>query len=92
MTDWDSFTSYFIGELQRQVIDTENDELLNGDGTAGHMAGLLNTSGILTHATSTDNGLDGAELAIVKLRAGASLAEGILQQSVRLPICRSRRG
>ncbi|MDN4519604.1 phage major capsid protein [Mycolicibacterium austroafricanum] len=78
MSDWDAFTSYFLGELQRQVIDTENDELLNGDGTTGHLAGLLNTSGILTHATATETGLDAVELAIAKMRTGAALAEANL--------------
>jgi HK97 family phage major capsid protein len=51
LTDWDVFASYFTNELQRQVIDAENAELLNGDGTTGHLTGLLSTSGILTHAT-----------------------------------------
>ena len=78
MTDFDAFTSYFTGELQRQVINVENDELLNGAGTTGHLAGLLNTSGILTHATATDTGPDSVELAIAALRTGAALAEANL--------------
>jgi len=32
MTDYDAFTSYFTDELQRQVVNVENDELLNGAG------------------------------------------------------------
>ena len=78
MTDWDGFTSYFQAELQRQVIDTENAELLNGDGTTGHLTGLLSTSGILTHATGSDTGLDSVELAIAALRTGSALAEANL--------------
>ena len=77
-SDWDVFASYFTNELQRQVIDAENNELLNGDGTTGHLSGLLSTSGILTHATATDTGLDSVELAIAALRTGSALAEANL--------------
>jgi HK97 family phage major capsid protein len=78
LNDWDVFASYFTNELQRQVIDAENNELLNGDGTTGHLTGLLNTSGILSHATSTDTGLDSVELSIAALRTGTALAEANL--------------
>jgi HK97 family phage major capsid protein len=47
LTDWDAFNGYVQTELTRQVINVENAELIAGDGTTGHLTGLLNTSGIL---------------------------------------------
>ena len=50
-------------------------ELLNGDGTSGHLTGLLHTSGVLTHAVVTpETGLDGLEIAITNLKMGPQLA------------------
>ena len=65
-------------EIVRQVINVENAELLSGDGTTGHLTGLLNTSGILTHAVGTDTVLDAVEISIAALRTGAALAEANL--------------
>lgn len=72
--DHDAFVSYVQTELSQQVIDVENNEFLNGDGTAGHMTGLLSTSGILTHTIATETPLDAVEQAIAQLRVGSSLA------------------
>lgn len=60
------------------MINVENAELLSGDGTTGHLTGLLNTSGILTHAVGTDTVLDAVEISIAALRTGAALAEANL--------------
>lgn len=73
--DYDTFVSYVQAECMRQMIDTEDSELLNGDGTAGHITGLLATSGILTHAVGTDTSLDAVEISIAALRTGSSPAE-----------------
>lgn len=78
ISDWDGFQSYFQAELQRQVIDTENQELINGDGTTGHLTGLLATSGILTQAVGSNTPLDTVSLAIAALRTGSALATGNL--------------
>jgi capsid protein len=56
ISDWSNWTSYVQGELFRQVIDVETSELLGGNGTTGHLTGLLHTSGILTHDASADTG------------------------------------
>ena len=54
----------------------ENAELLNGDGTTGHLDGLLATSGILTHArVAGERSIDSVDIAIAALRTGSSLAE-----------------
>jgi HK97 family phage major capsid protein len=78
LTDWDAFNGYVQTELTRQVINVENAELIAGDGTTGHLTGLLNTSGILTHAVGTDTPLDAIEISIALLRTGTALAEADL--------------
>jgi HK97 family phage major capsid protein len=79
--DWDAFYQYAVGqELFRQVIDTENNQILNGAGTGTDMVGFYSTTGILTHDCSLDTGTnvtvwDSLEIAIAALRAGSALAE-----------------
>lgn len=83
LSDFPTFLGYATTELTRMMADTENSEILNGSGTGGHMTGLLNTSGILTHDASTDTGtnvtaIDGIEKAIAQLRVGSALADADL--------------
>jgi HK97 family phage major capsid protein len=79
LSDWSEFNNYVQTEIVRQVANVETAELLSGDGTAGvHLTGLLNTSGIQTHAVGTDTPLDAIEIAIALLRTGAALAEANL--------------
>lgn len=75
LQDWPAFLSYVTGEVFREVVNVENQELLNGDGTTGHLTGILHTSGILTHATGSATALDSIESSIALLRNGAALAE-----------------
>lgn len=74
MSDWPAFVDYVRTELMSHVVSVENRELLNGDGTTDHLAGLLTTSGILTRATGADAPLDVIESAIAQLRTGSALA------------------
>jgi HK97 family phage major capsid protein len=53
ISDWDTFTQFVQQELMRRVVDVENHELLLGDGTTGHLTGLLGASGVLTSDAST---------------------------------------
>jgi HK97 family phage major capsid protein len=46
--------------------------LLNGNGTAPNLLGLLNVSGILTRARGTDSNLDALLKSVTDLRAGSS--------------------
>ena len=78
LQDWDVFVNYLTNELTRQVVNVENAELLAGDGTTGHLTGFLSTSGILTHAVTTETSLDAVEESIAALRVGAALAEANL--------------
>ena len=75
LADFGSFHGYVQNELSRQIIDKENDQILNGDGTGQNLAGLLHTSGTLTHAKGTDSNLDAIEQAIAQLRTGAAYCE-----------------
>ena len=77
ISDWPAFQSYCGTELYRQIIDSENDQLLNGDGTGLSMTGFFATQGILTEdatVTAPDTALDAIERAIAKLRVGPALA------------------
>jgi HK97 family phage major capsid protein len=78
--DWDAFSQYALAELYKQVIDTENTQILNGAGTGTDMLGFYNVSGVLVHDCSLDTGTnvtvwDSLEMAIAALRSGSALAE-----------------
>jgi hypothetical protein len=79
--DYESFTASVQIELVRQVVDTENLELITGNlgSTPSDITGLLATDGILVHHLGDDPGgttpLDAFEMSIAELRVGPSLAE-----------------
>lgn len=76
-SDWPAFQSYCGGELYRAITDTENDQILNGDGNTGSMVGFYETPNILTHTSTvvgSDTHIDSIEEAITKLRVGPALA------------------
>jgi HK97 family phage major capsid protein len=83
INDFEAFHQYAGVELQRQVVDQENQQLLTGSGTAPNMTGFFNTSGILIHDASTDTGTgvtvwDSLNIALNLLRTGPALAVGNL--------------
>jgi HK97 family phage major capsid protein len=83
INDFEAFHQYAGVELQRQVIDQENQQLLTGSGTAPNMTGFFNTTGILTHDCTTDTGTnvtawDSLNVALNLLRNGPALAVGNL--------------
>ena len=60
----------------RRVVNVENHELLLGEGTTGHLTGLLGASGVLTFDASTaSHPIDAIESSITLLCTGLSLAE-----------------
>jgi HK97 family phage major capsid protein len=75
ISDFPAFLTYTTSELFREIVNVENLELLSGDGTAGHLTGILHTSGILAHATGSATALDSIESSIALLRNGPALAE-----------------
>jgi HK97 family phage major capsid protein len=75
LSDFDTFSNYVRVELQRQVIQTENNELLYGTGGATGIFGFLTASGGLSFDASTaTQGIDAIEQAIAAMRVGPSLA------------------
>jgi HK97 family phage major capsid protein len=79
--DFTGFTAYVTQELERIYVDTENAQLLTGDGTGTNLHGLLLQSGILTRDYTTDHtadatvtGLDVIVNAVADLRTGAAFA------------------
>lgn len=52
------FVSALTADLIRDLISTENEQLLAGSGTAPDLRGILNTTGIQTRARGTDSNLD----------------------------------
>lgn len=86
--DFEAWYAYVSLEIGRQLVDSENNELLNGDGTTvdngdgtttTHMTGILHTSGILTHTVGqSETPLDAIESSIEALRSGPALAEANL--------------
>lgn len=54
LADWAALQGLIDDELRLDVLETEEDEILNGDGTGEHFTGINNTSGIQTQAWSND--------------------------------------
>jgi HK97 family phage major capsid protein len=61
-------------ELARACYDLESDQILNGNGTAPNMLGILNTPGLLTRAVGTGTAIDAIVSAFADLRVGPSFA------------------
>jgi HK97 family phage major capsid protein len=83
--------SYVNGRLVLFVQLAEEDQLLNGSGTAPNLRGILNRSGLTSaQAVSTDSRVDAIFKEITKIRAGAFLEPDALVinptdwQSIRL--------
>lgn len=76
--DWDAFVQAVTTELTSRIVDLENAEIITGDGTTGHLDGLLADNGHLTHDASgvvgPDTALDHIEEATAELRTGPALA------------------
>ncbi|HEX2893164.1 MAG TPA: phage major capsid protein [Marmoricola sp.] len=75
LMDFAATASYVSNELVAAVVAAENDQLLNGNGTAPNIEGLLSVAGVLTRAQSTETALDTLEMALNDLRVGAAFTE-----------------
>jgi hypothetical protein len=76
LSDFPTFSEYVDVELTREVTNTENNQILNGDGTGDNLLGLLRAPGTLSRAKgSTDAALDVLEQGITDLRNGPSFCE-----------------
>lgn len=78
LQDFADWSNYVPSELQRQLIDAENQQILNGDGTGTNILGLLNVTGIITATYAPTSGLptlpDIFGTTIAAMRTGAALA------------------
>lgn len=72
--DFPGFVQIVQGELVRSLIAAENFELLLGDGTTGHLDGLVHQAGLHRTAATGENGLDVVEQGITDIRSGSSFA------------------
>ncbi|MEY2500596.1 MAG: hypothetical protein QOI07_930 [Verrucomicrobiota bacterium] len=75
IADYAAVASFINMRLPYKVERKEEDELLNGTG-AGHITGILQTSGIQTQAKGADTRADALFKAITNVRFGSGLAEG----------------
>lgn len=66
--DFPTVRSYVDFRLPFMVEQEEEDQLLNGDGVAPNILGLLNTVGIQTQAMGADTSVDAVHKAITKVR------------------------
>jgi HK97 family phage major capsid protein len=80
LEDWEQARSYLDGRLEIFVLLTEEDQLLNGNGTAPNILGILNRTGLQTpQARGTDSRADAVHKMITKIRAiGFLEPEGIV--------------
>lgn len=76
--DYLAVASFINMRLPYMVDRTEEDELLNGDGTGTHLTGIMNTTGIQTLAKGADTTVDALYKALTKVRWGnlAGAAQG----------------
>lgn len=90
MEDAPMMEDYINTRLQQFVAYREDSQLLNGNGTAPNLRGLLNTVGIQTQAKGADPTPDAVHKAITKVATGSFLAaDGVVMhpndwQDIRL--------
>ena len=71
LKDTDVLASFLTTQLFYMLREAVEEEILNGDGLAGHLRGILNTSGVQTQAFATD--------AVTTLRLAALKLENVGQ-------------
>lgn len=69
LSDSEALGRFLSAEMNYMLLDAIEDEVLNGDGTTGHLAGILNTSGVQLQAFDTDP--------LTSLRMAALKAENV---------------
>lgn len=84
IADTDYLVSVINSQLVGRLLVVEEDQILNGSGTAPNLRGILNRSGIQTYATSATytaaKGFDGIFHAVTMVATGAAqeTADGIV--------------
>ena len=83
--DFEATRAYINLRLAYMVAMKEDDALLNADGTANQIRGLLQTVGIQTQAKATDTAPDAIMKAITKIRTiGFFEADGVILNPIDL--------
>jgi HK97 family phage major capsid protein len=72
MADTDYLVSVINSQLVGRLQVVEEDQILNGDGTAPNLRGLLNRSGIQTYATEAGEWADGIFHAVTLVSTGSA--------------------
>jgi HK97 family phage major capsid protein len=67
--DFPAMQAYIDNRLRYMVGSQEEAQILNGDGNAPNMTGILQTSGIQTQAVGSDTNLDAIHKALTKVRS-----------------------
>jgi len=75
IADFDQFLNVISDEMLAGLINTENDQLLNGTGVSPAQQGILTATGIQTRAKGTETSLETLFLAGQDLRTGTSFVE-----------------
>lgn len=66
--DYLAVASYINQRLPYMVSRTEEDQILDGDGTGNNIEGIMQTTGIQTQAKATDTAIDAVYKAMTKVR------------------------
>ena len=78
LEDSEQIRSYIDNRLRLFVQLTEEDQLLNGNGVAPNLTGILNRSGVQTQAIGADTRIDAVFKAITKVRNQFLEPDGIV--------------
>jgi len=68
LSDYEELVSFIDGQLRLGVLLAEENQLINGSGTAPNLRGILNTAGIGTVARGTDSRADAVHKAVTTCR------------------------
>ena len=78
LADFRYFMEFVPGEMFRASRDARTDQVLNGNGTAPNMLGLINTPGVLTRELGSDTPIDCLRKSFNDLRVGSAFATASL--------------
>lgn len=78
LADFQQLEDIINGELRDDLAETEENQILNGNGTGNNFTGINNWSGIQAHARGTDTILDAVRRALTKARTIGRVAPNAL--------------
>ena len=78
LSDFDSLVDFLDNQLRLGVLLAEESQIINGNGTAPNLRGILNTVGIQTQAVGADPRADAVYKALGKVRGAFFEPDGIV--------------